>query len=215
MHILHKNYTLGNVQKRSAEHRIGDILLTGRFTDTRDTREIREQVNMTCWYPIDHPPPTLTVDHIQSRLTAIRASAESLWIASQGHETMPKFRLCVGPQESPMVGFELGYRRRDGSSAVNCAMRKCVWTAITNALADESPDAKAVRPATIHVRLTDQDVTLPCRTVPAAAFLEELWRQTGADVPGEQADYTCECGGRECRNTYTVHIVDDGEEELK
>ena len=170
---------------------------------------------MTTWYPIDHPPPTLTLEYVQSRLTEIRANAESLWIASHGADAMPKFRLWAGPQESPMFGIEIGYRRRDGLSAVNCAMRKCVWKAITNALADEPPDATTIGHPTIHVRLTDQGVTLPCRTVPGAVFLEELWRQTGADVPGEQADYTCECGGRECRNTYTVHIVDDGEEELK
>jgi hypothetical protein len=37
-------------------------------------------------------------------------------------------------------------------------------------------------------------VCLPCGDISGETFFENLWHQTGADVPGEVALFACQCG---------------------
>jgi len=48
----------------------------------------------------------------------------------------------------------------------------------------------------LYISIDQHLVVLPCGIHEGPAFLEELWRQTGADVPGETAVFACSCGER-------------------
>lgn len=55
----------------------------------------------------------------------------------------------------------------------------------------------------VRVGLEAAAVALPCGVADGPALREALWRQTGADMPGESADYACACGA-----THRLRIVE-------
>ena len=46
----------------------------------------------------------------------------------------------------------------------------------------------------VCVIIEDDKTHLPCGTVDNERLLENLWRQTGIDVPGERGQLRCACG---------------------
>ena len=127
-------------------------------------------------------------------LPAIMADAHARW-ASVRQQPMPAYRLWA---EATDTGVAIGYRPRSGGSARACPALEFVRAAIRGALAGSAlarPDAE--------LSLDDRFAHLPCGTRPAASFREELWRQTGADVAGEEAEYTCACG-----RTHAIKLVE-------
>ena len=52
---------------------------------------------------------------------------------------------------------------------------------------------EAAPPVTL-VYIGHEVVRLPCGPTTGDEFFETLWRQTGADVPGEETEFRCSCG---------------------
>tara|TARA_B100000886_G_scaffold275138_1_gene199035 strand:- start:13 stop:492 length:480 start_codon:yes stop_codon:yes gene_type:complete len=116
-------------------------------------------------------------------LPVIRSSARERW-ASVRSDPMPAYRLWVEPTDA---GVAIGYRPRGGDG---CEALEFVRAAIRGTVDHPwSPQSE------LCVDVCQEYVHLPCGTRAADAWLEDLWRQTGADVPGERAVYTCPCGG--------------------
>jgi hypothetical protein len=116
-------------------------------------------------------------------LPAIRSSARERW-ASVRPDPMPAYRLWAEPTAT---GVAIGYSDRGGGG---CEAHEFVGAAIRGAV----DHLRSPRPA-LCVDVGQKYVHLPCATRAADEWLDELWRQTGADMPGEQAEYACPCGG--------------------
>jgi len=116
-------------------------------------------------------------------LPAIRRGARERW-ASVRPDPMPAYRLWAEPTAT---GVAIGYTVRGGDG---CEAHEFVGAAIRGAV----DHLRSPRPA-LCVDVGQKYVHLPCATRAADEWLDELWRQTGADMPGERAEYACPCGG--------------------
>lgn len=118
---------------------------------------------------------------------AVGADAEARWAALYPEIAPPQYQLrelARLPGQEPR--FE--YMRRDGVGWAECPFMGFVQAAL-----DATGHAGRVGP-TVAIRRTAAVAHLPCRSCAAQPLLERLWEQTGADMPGEQEDYACECG---------------------
>ena len=143
----------------------------------------------TVYIPVDAPQCDASdVPRLRSVLGDIRANAAERW-AQVRADPMPAYRLWVTACDE---GVAFGYRRRDGTRWSECPAREFVRAAITWALRHFSI---GLQPRDeVRVFLDQRVAHLPCGSRECAGFLEDVWRQTGADVPGEEADYACACG---------------------
>ena len=119
---------------------------------------------------------------LRDLLPAIQNSARERWTSVRS-DPMPAYRLWVEPTDT---GVAIGYRQH---GADGCEAHEFVRAAIRGAV----DHLRAPQPE-LCVDVCQEYVHLPCGTRAADAWLEDLWRQTGADVPGERAVYTCPCG---------------------
>jgi hypothetical protein len=127
-------------------------------------------------------------------LPAIQGSARERWTSVRS-DPMPRYRVWVEPTDT---GVAFGYRPRggDGDEAL-----EFVGAAIRGAV----DHMRSPQPG-LCVRLGQKYVHLPCGTRSAGDWLDDLWRQTGADMPGERAEYTCPCG-----STHAVVLAERSE----
>ena len=127
---------------------------------------------------------------------AVGADAEARWAALYPEIAPPQYQLrelARLPGQEPR--FE--YMRRDGVGWAECPFMSFVQVALdtTGHVAEsEAPGRPGRVGPTVAIRLTAAVAHLPCRSCAAQPLLERLWEQTGADMPGEQEDYACECG---------------------
>lgn len=128
---------------------------------------------------------------LRDLLPAIQSSARERWNSVRS-DPMPAYRLWAEPTD---MGVAIGYRQRGTGG---CEAHEFVRAAIRGAVDRE----RSVQPE-LCVDVGQKYVHLPCGTRVADAWLEDLWRQTGADVPGERAVYTCPCG-----STYQVVLAE-------
>jgi hypothetical protein len=121
---------------------------------------------------------------LEALLPVINRSVRDRWASVHTQdEPVPSYRLWV---EGTDTGVAFGYRPRSGESATKCPVLEFVRAAIRYAVRGCEHE--------LCVFLDKPFVHLPCSTRPTPTFLEDLWRQTGADVPGEEAGYSCVCG---------------------
>ena len=145
-------------------------------------------VTSSVWIPLDAPEWSHDdLPRLQNALPGINDSASTQW-ARVHSEPIPRYRLWIEPTD---MGVAFGFRPRDGTAATTCPALQFVRAAIRSAV-----DALRHEKSQVCVFVNKSSVHLPCGTRPMGAFLEEFWRQTGADVPGEEAEYACACGGR-------------------
>lgn len=127
---------------------------------------------------------------------AVGADAEARWAALYPKIAPPQYQLrelARLPGQEPR--FE--YMRRDGIGWAECPFMGFVQAALdaTDHVAGSSTPGRPGRAGpTVAIRRTAAVAHLPCRSCAAQPLLERLWEQTGADMPGEQEDYACECG---------------------
>lgn len=144
-------------------------------------------VKSSAWIALDAPEWSHDdLARLRDALPGINDSASARWACIHS-EPMPRYRLWVEPTD---MGVAFGFRPRDGMDATTCPALDFVRAAIRYTV-DELRQKKSQ----VCVFVDKSSVHLPCGTRPSGAFLEELWRQTGADVPGEEAEYACACGG--------------------
>lgn len=121
---------------------------------------------------------------LQSLLPEIMRSVHERWVSvHKADDAMPTYRLWV---EATDTGVAFGYRPRTGKSPRECPVFEFVKAVVRYAVRGSEQE--------LCVFLDNPFVHLPCETRPMPEFLEHLWRQTGADVPGEEAQYACACG---------------------
>ena len=123
--------------------------------------------------------------YLRTKLDVVKSSVAERW-ARISNEPLPAYRLWV---EGTDTGVAIGYRRKDMTPWSDCPVLEFVRAALRF---DLNPDAREP----VEVRLGARAAHLPCGSYPGAALLEALWVQTGADVPGESANYACPCGAR-------------------
>ena len=118
---------------------------------------------------------------------AVGGDAEARWKALYPEIAPPQYQLReLARLSGQEPRFE--YMRRDGVGWAECPFMGFVQAAL-----DATGHAGRGGP-TVAIRRTAAVAHLPCRSCAAQPLLERLWEQTGADMPGEQEDYACECG---------------------
>lgn len=126
--------------------------------------------------------------NIESAVEPIARSIRSRWRAM--HRGDVTFTLTPGSSDDDVVLC----LDSDMSPDDFLTLQEVAWAATGHELRAHGVlrSAPELTPCTVDVG--SPFVHLPCASVDGPVFREALWRQTGADVPGEQAMYSCACG---------------------
>lgn len=123
--------------------------------------------------------------YLRTMLDVIKSSVAERW-ARISSDPLPAYRLWV---EGTDTGVAFGYRRRDTTPHDQCPVLEFVRASIHFDL-----NPRPHEPVEVHVGAPIAH--MPCSSYRGAKFLDDIWVQTGADVPGESTCYTCRCGAR-------------------
>lgn len=126
--------------------------------------------------------------NIISATGAITQSIRSRWRAM--HRSDVTFTLTHGSSDDDVVLCLDSDMSPDDFST----LQEVAWAAAGHELRARGVLRSAPELAPCTVDVDSPFAHLPCASVDGPAFREALWRQTGADVPGEQAMYSCACG---------------------
>ena len=129
-------------------------------------------------------------ENVEATLPSVQESIGARWKTAHRGIEAPEFTLLT--VEAPGEIFV----------EMTAACDPGVWTTlqefalptITHELRRANHMRSAPEDSPCVVDIGAKHAHLPCATYSCPEVLEALWRQTGADVPGERASYACVCG---------------------
>ena len=129
-------------------------------------------------------------ENVEATLSSVQESIGARWKTAHKGSEAPVFTLLA--KEAPGGIFvEMTSACDPGEWAT---LKEFALPTITHELRRANHMRSAPEDSPCVVDIGAKYAHLPCATYSRPEFLEALWRQTGADVPGEHASYACVCG---------------------